>query len=461
MPRMALLPSFNSPPYQAPASFRLRPVKFLGSASTTGNHSPGQIDSGKLQQLLHRDAVNYDTYVKWYASFLDQKIGSLPHRFIPLTLPRGSLSVVEHVFNCLSSIVPLIKDEPSVCLGQMLEKLRDEHLVDDIADDHGIQFVFICFGLLTFLYSPKLDPAQGKLEIEDEERIPPRHTLVILEVEEYRNLPMTNIVRDFSCFGRRGLAPMSSVREDDRPGTYSGSLPMAGRTSLFSLNVNYYTLSKLSKIEIEWTDIASKHLELDARYMVLYLFRHPSFCVLMCPFNSNTPPGCYIDLFFNNCLRGRDDEPNITASDFYREILGSYRVLFSQDKNSWKAYQSSRRKEWSRGSGLQICPDDLLDGLCGKNWRDQPIYDLVGLEPAKSTYYHIEDEFPLLGRRLLELQEFVMSESPVGWKGLWWDRRDTGRYWTFWGFVWISFITLVLGLLQIALAILQVWSGFK
>lgn len=83
------------------------------------------------------------------------------------------------------------------------------------------------------------------------------------------------------------------------------------------------------------------------------------------------------------------------------------------------------------------------------------MYRDLKMHPVKVTY-RADREFPFFGTRLLDLQDFVLTQEPVDWKGLWRDRRDMTRYWTFWLFLYFSFLTLVLGLLQSGLAYWQI-----
>lgn len=55
---------------------------------------------------------------------------------------------------------------------------------------------------------------------------------------------------------------------------------------LVGSNLNYYTLSKLAGLNIEWVESLCLHLELNKSKRTLKVFRFPSFCMLLC----STPP---------------------------------------------------------------------------------------------------------------------------------------------------------------------------
>lgn len=169
-----------------------------------------------------------------------------------------------------------------------------------------------------------------------------------------------------------------------------------------------------------------------------------------------------------NTTHSPDSPLPMSAAQFYKEILATYRVIFGQDKRSINAYRKrvSSWGTWTRRStqclargkppfGDNIIEDTLVHDLCGKNWRKQAVYYHVDMDLAKVTY-QASGEFPFFSQRLLELQDFVLTQEPDSWATLWHDRRNIERHWAFWGFIYFSLLTLVIGLLQAALALAQV-----
>lgn len=128
-------------------------------------------------------------------------------------------------------------------------------------------------------------------------------------------------------------------------------------------------------------------------------------------------------------------EDNIDPRDFYREILLSYRLIFGQDKNSHNDFNA-----WiEKGKPLpEEYHDSLLPILCGQSWDSAdalPIYEFIDADDP-STHYSPTEDFPFLGKRLLEVQKHVLNQKPTDFQAIWYDKRDPDKWWTF----WVSFI---------------------
>ncbi|CAI4216838.1 unnamed protein product [Parascedosporium putredinis] len=68
----------------------------------------------------------------------------------------------------------------------------------------------------------------------------------------------------------------------------------------------------------------------------------------------------------------------------------------------------------------------------------------------------MSSELPFLGNRLLNLQMFGERHKPMKLFDLYRDRRETEKYYTFWAVIWIGGASLLLSVVQVALAIMQV-----
>ena len=113
--------------------------------------------------------------------------------------------------------------------------------------------------------------------------------------------------------------------------------------------------------------------------------------------------------------------PDLTVLDFYREILLSYRLIFGQDRKSWKAwkkYCSSQVEAFDKGIA-----DPLLATLCGRDSRRERTYTEIQA-PEIEQQYSAREDFPFFGERLVKIQQFVLKKNPSDWKTLWNDRRD-------------------------------------
>src|SRR4051812_26425440 len=119
----------------------------------------------------------------------------------------------------------------------------------------------------------------------------------------------------------------------------------------------------------------------------------------------------------NNSLK-RSPEVMEDASQFYIEVLLSYRLLFGQDSKSQRDFSKP-------GSSLTPLPEEHFDSilpiLCsqdGDSPSARPIYEMIDAEEAKTQYCPVVD-FPFLGKRLLDVQRFMRGYKPNGFRAIW------------------------------------------
>ena len=148
----------------------------------------------------------------------------------------------------------------------------------------------------------------------------------------------------------------------------------------------------------------------------------------------------------------------VPSAQFYREIIQSYRILFGQDRHSWKAFA----KDFGSNSPLfqaDPCEDPLLPRLCGSEWLKLSIYEDVDASGAKNVYSARAD-FPFFGNRLSNLQDFAVTQCPSNWRTVWRDRRDVPRFWTLWAVMVFGGASIVIGIVQVVLAAAQVAAAY-
>lgn len=150
--------------------------------------------------------------------------------------------------------------------------------------------------------------------------------------------------------------------------------------------------------------------------------------------------------------------------EYFREVLLSYRLIFGQNKASWKAFCKkipTFEKNWDCSDPHSNDADPMLPILCCSKY-DSPkasqIYADIDASDGVSPYYYPDSDFPFLGRRILDLQAFVSGRSPHNWRALWNDRRNVGLWWTFWAVILIGGGTILLGFLQTAF---QIWGSIS
>lgn len=164
------------------------------------------------------------------------------------------------------------------------------------------------------------------------------------------------------------------------------------------------------------------------------------------------------------------------AGTFAREVLMSYRLIFGQNKRSWKAYRTLK-VHLHATTGMELDDHDpLLDRLCGQPWQKERRFyaDVESLDAC----FLPSDGLPFLGPRLLRLQQFSQSQTPTSWTVLWYDRRNLCKapqtcpantidlteivqFYTFWAFILVGVGTILTGIFQIAFAIWAVVVAYK
>ena len=147
----------------------------------------------------------------------------------------------------------------------------------------------------------------------------------------------------------------------------------------------------------------------------------------------------------NECYDETTRPKNFTSSAYLREIRLSYRLLFSDSTRSKRLYQRHERKR----ALIQGQHDPFLDDLCS-------------LRPESTTFsasrasYNVTTEFPILGDRLLLLQDYITRQQPSTVVALWKDRRDLLRFYTFWAVTIVGGTSLLFSLIQLLLSAEQV-----
>lgn len=154
---------------------------------------------------------------------------------------------------------------------------------------------------------------------------------------------------------------------------------------------------------------------------------------------------------------------------FRQEILLSYRILFGHDKESRKMFRKIQKHAEKNKVNLS---DPLLEVLCLERSSSSKIGSLPGSMWPKSCRslenklqkedeYSISSDLPLLGPRLLELQEFNLRQRPRSFRGFWKDKRDKPKWYTIWVVLIVGGVAILLALVQIGLSIAQLSVSIK
>ncbi|KAG6357653.1 hypothetical protein INS49_013532 [Diaporthe citri] len=318
----------------------------------------------------------------------------------------------------------------------------------DVQQSHKYQVVFALLSSILLLYTPtpSPEPSHLQLQLKDPEyagRGLRSHSLRKLSCLLTADVAALSFDHLLNCFGQLKFQPMSESSQDHKP--------------IIASNINYYILSKVTGIRVVWVDCLSLHLEFDRRSMTLKLFRFPSFCAMLAiPRESKAT---IFDSIFQSqkgdfeSYHTKAQNSTVYSQDFFVEVLCSYRILFSQQKNARELYSEHFRVSSSRQADHEV--DPLRDQICGMPSHSNVLFDQIEAFPEKSTYWS-DSDFPNLGDRLLELQNFVVSQDSGTFRALWYDVRDLNRFWTFWAVVVFGVTSIILSMIQTVLAGLQI-----
>lgn len=218
-----------------------------------------------------------------------------------------------------------------------------------------------------------------------------------------------------------------------------------------SMDLDACLLARFCGIRFAWTTSLSCHLELDKSAQVLYMFRYPSFCLAHISHPLSSEEEAY-QTPIHSCAFAPSQQSTKWATPedvtgFLEEILLSYRLLFGQSKRSRRLFH----RELKPFAGVPAeGQDPLLSSLCGlkklpKRWNVRG----EGLE------YNLSEDFPHLRSRLVRLVGLMSEKKPRSLKELWFDKRDSASWMTFWTVLIIGSLGLLLSFVQTLFQILQ------
>ncbi|KAI0384928.1 hypothetical protein F5Y04DRAFT_292512 [Hypomontagnella monticulosa] len=258
--------------------------------------------------------------------------------------------------------------------------------------------------------------------------------------------------------------------------------------TLYESSLNYFTLSTIGGIEIQWVDTITAHLAFDLQKRTLSIFRFPSFCIanvfrhsdikaLECVTTGLLPPH-------------RCPDSAAKPGTIHLEILSSYRLLFGQSSRLGKLVDELH-EHYSRslpGNGPPTNQDLGDADFSAVFARDvDPFLKAYTLPISQSRYFGLTKlaalpknifpssdpergirirnpethsasrNFPVYGPRLCQIQEFITSQRPNKVTGLWYDRRNLLQWYTFWAVLWIGGLGILLSLSQLVVGIVQVY----
>ncbi|KAL8645083.1 MAG: hypothetical protein Q9226_007461 [Calogaya cf. arnoldii] len=257
--------------------------------------------------------------------------------------------------------------------------------------------------------------------------------------------------------------PVSQVEERMRVQRYVADSDVERRSFYNVDDFGLEHLQKTGQLEMLWTSYWDEHLELGmkghAMTLKLYWF---------CPSLAR-----YFKVV-GLCAGLHDDKSLDRLEEIYRTldmILHSTR----DPKKTKKQYQNLEAPEWlsltagenSRSPSQDEAvakPLSQFDVDRGLN-RPKYSYEIKEHLTPVTTFPVVERisylEFPCYYHRLEELRRYMDSRQPRGLRALWRDRRNTNAYYTFWLVTLFGGFGVLLGLLTLAVAIVQAWGQLQ
>ncbi|KAF2851412.1 hypothetical protein T440DRAFT_467688 [Plenodomus tracheiphilus IPT5] len=221
--------------------------------------------------------------------------------------------------------------------------------------------------------------------------------------------------------------------------------------SISATRLNAYTLGVFGSVEIVWTHNVSRHLMLskrDGRHS-LEVFALP--CALTATSLSPETVGISTAL----CQEIKESYsslfspwPNTLRHARFSRMLGIEKLCWCWSCSAQR-HQRQTVTAYRKFSHQSI---KLRPNVSQSSEFDPYLIRLMKNEPSDWT----PDDFPCLWSRITMLEQHLQAAKPLSIWVLFWDRRDTLQFWTFF------FATMVLGLtiLQVFLGVAQVAGSF-
>jgi len=426
----------------------------VGLGSTQRETAPS-IDRSILTFLLPETNESENPYAPssipadfdWYLKWLCLQISSLPEDEASLlakdadsgTIRLGENSTFHKTFLAINHIS---RSQDNLSIEEIQEKLIEEDifLSDSGSSDVLVvqrRLIFAMLGWQSMLFLPAFDTRRASSLNIYKAPGQPNSGLVFDDWSVPISLTDRPLAILLKAFGN--LLPARSSSSNNIASELSKQA--FSWTSLSSSDVNAYLLHTLLRVNIQWVDTLSLHLDYEKSTRSLSIFRHPSFCLAMLQSKGA--------IYSFASTESDPIDPRATSDEithFLRETLLSYRLLFGQAKPSRRFFRNMFKSE----TVLSCNSDPLLRLLCLDQYFAHPMV------PPDRTLYLIDRDFLVLGRRVERIADELKVANPKSLIDLLRDRRDTLQYWTFWFVVIIGGVGILLSILQVILAAIQV-----
>jgi hypothetical protein len=330
---------------------------------------------------------------------------------------------------------------------------KDAGTLSLLRDTHGdlpTHLAFQVTGWLTGLWDPLADVSSPSFRLTGQ--LPPRRRAGIrpdpiirntnLPIRAWQNQPLHRVA---GRFGKLFPSPGLSIHDDTLG---SRDVESACVTAAY---LSWHSLKDIVGVTLQWTATLGQHLEYNQQEKKLYVFKHPSICLLLC---REDPQTLLSDVFLQQQREHTSSQPlgmlqGVEFDGYLAEVLLSYQLIFARNSASRK---SIKRRIAELGGEC----DPLLKTLCTATKHNQDVkllYAELHAEPAEN-YVQIA-EFPFLAKKLIQLQKLSMGRNPHSFRRLWRDRRNLLAWFALWAVLIITVLTLIFQMLQL---VFQIWS---
>ncbi|KAF1983117.1 hypothetical protein K402DRAFT_182852 [Aulographum hederae CBS 113979] len=252
---------------------------------------------------------------------------------------------VHHLLVTIAGIFSEAEDA-EISLMDFLELVLSKYGVSrpvPIDDDAGRRVLFAAMCWLTSTLTPSKDISPNALCISI---LPKQSGFRRQHRMDDASRPVAKFLRGFG-----NILPSADLR-----------VAQGQQSELLHASVlNFYSLSTVGKVNIQWVDTLSAHLEFHSLSRTLMLYRFPTMCALHCLGDEELHcANRLLRSYYPTCSNS-----TVVLTALRREILLSYRSLFGQSYRSRQLFNVGERKR-AHGSGHY---DPVLSIFCGESHR--------------------------------------------------------------------------------------------
>ncbi|KAI9841902.1 MAG: hypothetical protein M1837_000288 [Sclerophora amabilis] len=374
----------------------------------------------------------------WYTWWLRQQTERIP--------PSISEKVVHIVGfdKTFSETAKRAQSDQTVSIDDIVRHLITQNIIQIDRNDGGWEaaqnLVFGIIGWQTMLYAPSFGTC------------PPQHLAICDDLDGFTGQAYMTLKQDrvhaTSClpdfllgFGLMLPKENAYLGEDLEEKKDFDSV-----STIHSGELNIYLLRSIGRVNIKWVDVLAPHMEYDIATNTVFLFRYPSFCAASLTCTGDIDPTGVIHCCATHCPTDDNWASKDEVSQFLREVLLSYRLLFGQSKMSRNMFRTLHPFCNVKREGH----DHLLARLCGRKRVEDDFTHIV-----ERDSYRLNRDFPILRSKIVVLHRQLSNMKPRGLRQLWRDTRDSVQWFTFWAVLVIGGLGVVLSVIQVGLQAAQ------